>query len=143
MGKICPRRGGFDLSVGNTFECQRGNFDDETTWLNSTVIGGVNCDGYPTTAPIAQYAIGSSPYNIFDMAGNVWEWVSDFYFKDYYSQGVTTNPKGPVDGQRRVVRGAGWFEPLSNNLEYGPRTANRWSFPPGEAYFHLGFRCAR
>ena len=73
------------------------------------------------------------------MHGNVWEWVQDWYGKDYYGQSPTRNPEGPASsGASRVLRGGGW-----SNVARGCRSANRAGIPPADRDGDLGFRLAR
>jgi formylglycine-generating enzyme required for sulfatase activity len=72
------------------------------------------------------------------MAGNVWEWVADWYGFAYYANSQTSNPLGPSEGERRVLRGGAWLyadedsvTTIFRNRQYG------WQ---GDFYF--GFRCA-
>jgi iron(II)-dependent oxidoreductase len=90
------------------------------------------------TAPVGSYPSGVSPYGAHDMAGNVWEWVADWYEAAYYRRSPERNPKGPDSGQYRVVRGGSWG--------YVPallRASNRVSNSPGNRGSSFGFRCAR
>jgi formylglycine-generating enzyme required for sulfatase activity len=90
------------------------------------------------TAPVGSYAGGVGPYGAHDMAGNVWEWVADWYGKDYYKQSPERNPSGPNSGTSRVLRGGSW-----SNLAYHARTANRGAGTPVTGNALIGFRCAR
>lgn len=92
-------------------------------------------DGYELTAPIGQFPQGVSPYGVYDMAGNLWEWVSDWYDPDYYDYAPNVNPKGPETGDGHVLKGGGWAE----NLDF-TRCANRFGGNPGSLI--IGFRCA-
>lgn len=94
---------------------------------------------YDDLKPVDALPDGASPFGVFGMAGSMWEWVSDWYDPNYYSESPTENPQGPEDGEGKVVRGGAW---PNNNQEDRIRSANRnWR----EAnYFSpdLGFRCA-
>ena len=63
-------------------------------------------DGYSYTAPVGKYP--ANGYGLRDMAGNAWEWCSDWYSENYYSSSAPENPKGPEIGTERVLRGGGW-----------------------------------
>jgi serine/threonine-protein kinase len=64
-------------------------------------------DGYAYTAPVGSYQAGTSPYGLLDMAGNAWEWCSDWYGP--YSDKYQKNPTGPETGTYRVLRGGSWY----------------------------------
>jgi formylglycine-generating enzyme required for sulfatase activity len=93
------------------------------------------CSG--STKPVGGFPDGASPYGALDMAGNVWEWVADWYNEDYYADSPSENPQGPSPGDYRVVRGGSW-------VSYGSyvRSADRISSDPTGTYYNLGFRCA-
>lgn len=74
---------------------------------------------------------------IYDMSGNVWEWVSDWYKSDYYAESPTYNPQGPDTGSYRVFRGGSWLSPA-----WGCRAANRVNDTPGYRSYGIGFRLA-
>ncbi len=94
-------------------------------------------DGYPGTAPVASYENGRSHIGAYDMAGNVWEWVADWYAEDAYMVMDTVNPQGPAAGTSKVVRGGSWFD--TGNFTSG---LIRFPSPPDNADSTIGFRCA-
>jgi formylglycine-generating enzyme required for sulfatase activity len=85
---------------------------------------------------VRTYAAGISPFNLLDMSGNAFEWVYDWYDKDYYAVSVTTDPTGPVEGTLRVYRGGGYDSPP---LEVRPDV--RFALEPQKHAANLGFRC--
>jgi len=94
-------------------------------------------DGYDTTSPVGSFPDGASPFGALDMAGNVWEWTADWYGP--YSEAPVTDPRGPIYGTRRVLRGAGWMN-LAPDVS---RAAFRNWGEPIVRVNTLGFRCAR
>jgi formylglycine-generating enzyme required for sulfatase activity len=93
-------------------------------------------DDFPGPAPVGGFPLGASPYSAFDMAGNVWEWVFDYFDSYYYSRSSYDNPRGPANGTRRVIRGGSWSNPRS-----GARTVARASLNPDDFTDTVGFRC--
>ena len=62
------------------------------------------------TSQVGNYPTGASPYGALDMSGNVWEWVNDWYGRDYYSDSPYSNPQGPPSGTYKVLRGGSWYD---------------------------------
>ena len=93
-------------------------------------------DGYQYTAPVGSYPLGKSPYGIEDLAGNVWEWVQDWYDATYYSRSPERNPVNATPGTARVLRGGGWHDDPAR-----VRAANRAGGAPDNRRGNVGYRC--
>jgi len=91
-----------------------------------------------TLASVGTLEQGKSPYGLYDMAGNVWEWVQDWYDPRYYEKSPKNNPKGPEAGTKRVLRGSGW-----QNETPTVRIFTRVDSDPAVRNESTGFRCAR
>ena len=89
------------------------------------------------TSQVGDYPLGASPYGALDMAGNVREWVNDWWQSDYYSISPYSNPPGPDTGGYRVLRGGDW-----SHSNYSLRVADR-NYLYGHSYQYnvVGFRC--
>lgn len=93
------------------------------------------CNDYAVYVGVNQ---SPSPYGVYGMAGNVWEWVADWYSEGYYIDSPLINPLGPTSGKYRVIRGGAW-----NNLESSIRTTIRKWENPSSKRQDIGFRCAK
>jgi formylglycine-generating enzyme required for sulfatase activity len=127
---------------GNQFDGSYINFCDKNCAVNigfSGVADTNSDDGYADTAPVGSYESGKGPYGMYDLAGNVWEWVADWYDSDYYDNSPTANPLGPDSGYDRVLRGGSW----SYNAN-SVRSAYRFNLSdPTYALSSIGIRCAK
>ncbi|HVO93981.1 MAG TPA: SUMF1/EgtB/PvdO family nonheme iron enzyme [Terriglobales bacterium] len=85
---------------------------------------------------VGSYTKGASPFDIFDLAGNVSEWVADWY-SESFPRGDVRNPKGPESGTGRVIRGGGWYDPPQRIS-----ATRRMYASPSNRADDIGFRCA-
>jgi formylglycine-generating enzyme required for sulfatase activity len=91
--KAARGTGAFTYPWGEGIDCDKANFQ-------SSCVG--------ETSPVGSYEKGKSPYGAYDMAGNVWEWVNDWYDDPYYQSSPLSNPLGPDSGKYRGSRGGCW-----------------------------------
>jgi formylglycine-generating enzyme required for sulfatase activity len=113
----------------------RVNFADrnlKVSWANTKVD-----DGFAFTSPVGNYPAGASPYGVLDMAGNVWEWLADWYDASYYLNSPKRNPAGPAKGEFRAARGGSWAGAVGDL-----RSWHRGWGPPKIHADGQGFRCA-
>ena len=88
------------------------------------------------TNSVLSYAKGVSPYGIYNMSGNVSEWIADWYVEDYFQHSPSSNPQGPESSNYRVLRGGSW-----SGLDGFVSTTYRTKVYPESAYYDIGFRC--
>jgi formylglycine-generating enzyme required for sulfatase activity len=93
--------------------------------------------GFKSLSPVDQMEKGRSPYGLYHMAGNVWEWVADWFDPDYYKRSPKKNPQGPVNGTSKVLRGGNWYYKA-----YYMRATYRFNEKPEAFKVWQGFRCA-
>lgn len=115
---------------GEGIDCQRANYYHKEGTDFTACVGD--------TTRVGSYESGQSPYGAYDMTGNVWEWVADWYGASYYRESPLNNPPGPESGNARVVRGGAW-----QFSDYLVRATRRYWFDPSNALENVGFRCAR
>ena len=88
--------------------------------------------------PVDSFPTGVSPYGVYNLAGNVEEWVADWYAADYYDHSPRNNPNGPDSGVARVLRGGSWRHQKSHHVLNSHR---EYEIPDYSSNF-VGFRCA-
>ncbi|MGV8121672.1 MAG: SUMF1/EgtB/PvdO family nonheme iron enzyme [Candidatus Xenobiia bacterium LiM19] len=119
---------------GNTWD------DSKCNWYRGPKVAGMaNLYGGRGTTPVGSFPSGVSPWGCLDVAGNVWEWCSDWYEENYYKSSPSRNPEGPPRGQYRVCRGGSWCNGGSRNV----RCAYRGWGLPGNGANDVGFRVCR
>jgi formylglycine-generating enzyme required for sulfatase activity len=122
---------GWNPATGTTSIYPWGNLAPTDELAN---FNGIDRD----TRPVGSYPQGMSATGAYDMAGNVWQWVSDWYSPTYYADNTEwRNPTGPIDGTDKVVRGGSWFSPETRWL----RVSNRGTSVPDKVANEFGFRC--
>jgi formylglycine-generating enzyme required for sulfatase activity len=110
--------------AGTTTRYNSGDLD-QAAWSNKN--SGMHTNAVGQKKPNA--------WGLYDMHGNVWEWLQDWMNDKYYGESPPVDPKGPVSGVARVVRGGGWDDSAD-----GCRSAHREGRLPGNRYTPLGFR---
>ena len=95
-------------------------------------------DGVRFTAPVNQFTRDVSPYGVHGLAGNVMEWVADWYHQDSYRLLPPRNPMGVESGEQRIIRGASWNDSIKRG-----ETMIRFKMYPEYRDVTIGFRCAR
>jgi formylglycine-generating enzyme required for sulfatase activity len=116
----------------------RGEESNIQPWGDDTpscdLLNFQECGGFLSN--VLDYPDGMSDYKALDMAGNAHEWVNDWYAKDYYTKSPSSNPTGPVDGEKRSVRGSSF----GSEGELVPSYI-RNSLEPDQHRLDVGFRC--
>jgi len=105
-------------------------------FIGNNVVYGSNADN--EISVVGSREGGRSWVGTYDMIGNVWEWVGDWYDETYYLNSIRINPQGPRVGERRVIKGGSW-----DSVEQNLSTHNRFYAAPNFADRNIGFRCAR
>jgi formylglycine-generating enzyme required for sulfatase activity/serine/threonine protein kinase len=98
-------------------------------------------DAFPATAPVGSFPDGKSRYGVYDVVGNVWEWVEDWYgpYGSTSSDKPPHDPSGPAEGTMRVIRGGGF----NNSDSACVRPSFRFKQAPASRTYATGFRCAK
>jgi formylglycine-generating enzyme required for sulfatase activity len=112
---------------GGSVRARYGNIDD-VAWYDQNSGGRAH--------EVAQKR--ANGFGLYDVLGNVWEWVNDWYDERYYQESPSQDPPGPARGQVRVLRGGAW-----GDQAWGIRVSDRRGENPEGRYSTNGFRCAR
>ena len=123
----------------------RGNDERRYPWGNAPPTAESTRYGKPYgnpvyrggVAPVGSHGNDKSPFGMFDLAGNVTEWVAD-WFSEGFPEDDVRNHKGPDSGTSKVLRGASWYEPAERL-----GVTKRWQANPSTRNKGIGFRCAR
>ncbi|MBH0198701.1 MAG: formylglycine-generating enzyme family protein [Nitrospira sp.] len=119
----------------------RGEGKRKYSWGDKFAVNVANVDGsedgYKYLAPPGSFEAGRSPYGLYDMTGNVAEWVADSYDEGYYKKSPYRDPKGPDNADLKVVRGGSWRE-----TEQNARVSKRFAAKHWRTDITIGIRCA-
>jgi formylglycine-generating enzyme required for sulfatase activity len=109
---------------------------NETPTCNIGARNGAQFGECPKDRTVKVGSFAANGYGVYDMVGNVWEWVGDWYQQDYYlSSSGMNNPQGPSFGSEKILRGGSW---KSRDFSL----VNRSPVPPETLDYEIGFRCA-
>lgn len=131
-------RGGLDsmpYAWGRDFAPGGKHFSN--TWNGTFPLDDSGDDGFKAVAPVKQYE--PNGYGLYDVAGNVWEWVEDWYDANYYRTSPSKNPTGPTMGVEKVQRGGSFM--CASNYCLGYRVSHRGKSGIDSGLPHTGFRC--
>lgn len=156
-GKEVPTEAQFEYAARGGYDKKKYSWGDQprhfteplaNVWQGEFPYENDNLDKFVSTSPVGSFA--PNGYGLYDMSGNVWEWVSDWYHPAYYANGPVENPTGVSEREsfdprepgiaKKLLKGGSYL--CSENYCTGYRPSARMPNDPNSSTGHIGFRCA-
>ena len=133
IGKSLPSEAQWERAAGNGNGCDF-HWGDGFDLMNPPARGGLKLQD--KAFPVGSFSPNQN--GLYDTAGNVWEWVSDWFSIRFYYADTMHNPRGPVNGVMKVRRGGSW----SDSVKAMASGYRDWSYPQSRGFTDIGFRCS-